>query len=152
MCPAGSYEQFDTATSVQELNCGFCHYSCKKCVGPKPYQCSECCMNNDCGAIYNRVPTNGECLCNAGLVESNGICLIRCAKNLHGASHNKCYTQCANNAWPRLQWNRDLIAQTRSQYDSSSITDCSDSSYHLKYTSSGKGLAVLGPQDFTELP
>lgn len=47
-------------------------------------------------------------------------------------------------------------AQERSQYDGSSQTDCSQSTYHLKFTSGnsgeGKGLAVMGPPNLSQVP
>lgn len=108
-------------------------------------------MNNDCGAIYNRVPNSGYCECTAAQVESNGVCLSRCIENLAGRRGDHCHTQCPSNSLAYTAFDQP-VAQERTQYDSGTVDVCSDYEYHLQFERTGKGLAVLGPKDLTTMP
>src|SRR3569833_1729329 len=109
-------------------------------------------MNDYCGPIYNRVPSMGSCLCPSNLVDSNGVCLQRCILNLKGRSGVLCYPNCPTDSYPYLTYDSSISAQERNQYDATSQTDCLGSSNHLRFKYTGKGLAVMGPPDMTQMP
>ncbi|CDW88139.1 neurohypophysial n-terminal domain containing protein [Stylonychia lemnae] len=150
-CPDFSYPVFDSFGNDLKY-CQQCHYTCKTCTGPTKDACSTCCTENKCGPIYNRAPQLGKCVCPVGLIDSNGFCVQRCTLNLAGKSNELCYPQCPSNSYPFIQYDQAAQAQERSQYDSSSQTDCYQSSQHLRFSTSGKGLAVQGQPDLTEMP
>jgi hypothetical protein len=92
-CPDYSYEVLEEDGVTSTFFCKNCHFSCRTCSGPKETQCSTCCVDNECGAIKNRIPDSGMCVCDAlTQVESNGLCLSRCIKDLAGRRGDKCYT------------------------------------------------------------
>jgi len=65
-CPIYSYDVKDEGLN-QLHYCKDCHYSCKTCVGSKKTQCASCCQSNACGAIKNRIPSAGQCLCDESI-------------------------------------------------------------------------------------
>lgn len=153
-CPDFTYNVFNSDGQML-MFCKDCHYSCKNCTGPHPDQCTQCCTDNVCGPIKNRVPNLGQCSCPDGLLDSNGYCVQRCVMNLAGRRGDFCYTQCPSNSLPFMKFDSLTSAQERSQYDGASVTDCQQSSFHMKFTAGsgdGKGLSIKGPPDMSAVP
>ena len=144
----------DPLTSVMTTHdyCYPCHFSCKTCSTPSRDGCLTCCQACSLGALYYRVPDSGRCECDfTTQVETNGLCLQSCSKDMRGRGSKMCYPECPSYTHPFIAWN-GTSAQEFSHYDASSAADCQDFYRMLKFTKTGNGLAVPAPSDMQWVP